>query len=104
MKKNKNASSNKRHTNKRNNRRNPQKKQSETNSVKTSNEFRSFETSSMLSRFYFGSNIFNFYTPEMLKDLGMALKNPEGDFVNEKNNMIGYTQVVPTIPEEEFKT
>lgn len=41
---------------------------------------------------------------EMLKDLGMALKNPEGDFVNEKTNMNGYTQVVPTLSDEEIKT
>ena len=31
-----------------------------------------------------------FGTTEMLKDLGMALKNPEGDFVNEKNDINGY--------------
>ena len=41
---------------------------------------------------------------EMLKDLGMALKNPEGDFVNEKTNINGYTQVVPTLSDEEIKT
>ncbi len=41
---------------------------------------------------------------EMLRDLGMALKNPEGDFVNEKINLNGYTQVVPTLSNEEIKT
>lgn len=34
---------------------------------------------------------------EMLKDLSMALKNPEGDFVREGSNDNAYTQVIPTI-------
>lgn len=41
---------------------------------------------------------------EMLKDLSMALKNPEGDFVNQKANKDGYTQVVPTLSDEEIIT
>ena len=41
---------------------------------------------------------------EMLKDLGMALKNPEGDFVEENINMNAYTQVIPTLSEEKIKT
>lgn len=40
---------------------------------------------------------------EMLRDLGMALKDPEGNFVNEKTNINGYTQVVPTLSDEEIK-
>ena len=40
---------------------------------------------------------------EMLRDLGMALKNPEGNFVNEKGNTNAYTQVVPTLANEEIK-
>lgn len=40
---------------------------------------------------------------EMLKDLGLALKNPEGDFVNEKLNTNAYTQVIPTLADEEIK-
>lgn len=40
---------------------------------------------------------------EMLKDLGMALKNPEGDFVKEMANTNAYTQVVPTLQDEEIK-
>lgn len=41
---------------------------------------------------------------EMLKDLNMALKNPDGDFVQENTNINGYTQVVPTLSKEEVKT
>ena len=42
---------------------------------------------------------------EMLKDLSMALKNPEGHFVKENNdNMNGYTQVLSTLPSEEIKS
>ena len=40
---------------------------------------------------------------EMLKDLGLALKDPEGNFVNEKANTNAYTQVVPTLENEEIK-
>ena len=40
---------------------------------------------------------------EMLRDLGLALKNPEGSFVNEKSNTNAYTQVVPTLANEEIK-
>ena len=42
---------------------------------------------------------------EMLKDLSMALKNPEGHFVKENNdNMNGYTQVLSTLPSEKIKS
>ena len=41
---------------------------------------------------------------EMLKDLGMALKNPDGDFVTDKTIVNGYTQVVQTLSDEEIKT
>lgn len=37
---------------------------------------------------------------EMLKDLGMALKNPEGGFVEEKNVENNYTQRIGTITDE----
>ena len=40
---------------------------------------------------------------EMLRDLGMALKNPEGNFVHDKSNTNAYTQVVPTHANEEIK-
>ncbi len=41
---------------------------------------------------------------EMLKDFSMALKNPEGNFVKMTSNENGYTQVVPTLENEEIKT
>ena len=41
---------------------------------------------------------------EMLKDLGLALKDPEGHFVKENTNMNGYTQVIPTLSQEKVKT
>ena len=41
---------------------------------------------------------------EMLKDLGLALKNPEGHFVNEKDNTDTYTQVIPTLSNERIET
>ena len=41
---------------------------------------------------------------EMLKDLGMALKNPEGNFVKMTSTEGAYTQVIPTIGDEEVKT
>lgn len=41
---------------------------------------------------------------EMLRDLSMALKNPEGDFVKEASNDNAYTQVLPTLGEEIKKT
>ncbi len=37
---------------------------------------------------------------EMLKDLNMALKNPDGDFVKTASNEMAYTQRIDTIPEE----
>lgn len=37
---------------------------------------------------------------DMLKDLEMSLKNPEGKFVEEKNIDSGYTQRIPTINSE----
>ena len=37
---------------------------------------------------------------EMLKDLNMALKDPEGDFVKTSSNDMAYTQRIDTIPEE----
>lgn len=39
---------------------------------------------------------------EMLKDLNMALKNPEGDFVQTFSNDMAYTQRIDTISEEEL--
>lgn len=39
---------------------------------------------------------------EMLKDLNMALKNPEGDFVKTSSNEMAYTQRINTISEEEL--
>lgn len=41
---------------------------------------------------------------EMLKDLGMALKNPEGDFVRMGSNETAYTQVMQTLGDEDIKT
>ena len=40
---------------------------------------------------------------EMLKDLNMALKNPDGDFVKTSSNDMAYTQRIDTIPEEVLK-
>ena len=40
---------------------------------------------------------------EMLKDLNMALKNPDGDFVKTASNEMAYTQRIDTIPEEALK-
>ena len=40
---------------------------------------------------------------EMLKDLNMALKDPEGDFVKTSSNDLAYTQRIDTIPEEAIK-
>lgn len=40
---------------------------------------------------------------EMLKDLNMALKDPDGDFVKTSSNEMAYTQRIDTIPEEELK-
>ena len=37
---------------------------------------------------------------EMLKDLNMALKEPEGDFVKTGSNDMAYTQRIETIPDE----
>lgn len=37
---------------------------------------------------------------EMLKDLNMALKDPDGDFVKTASNDMAYTQRIETIPEE----
>ena len=37
---------------------------------------------------------------EMLKDLNMALKDPEGDFVKTSSNDMAYTQRIDTIPED----
>lgn len=37
---------------------------------------------------------------EMLKDLNMALKDPEGDFVKTSSNDMAYTQRIETIPNE----
>ena len=37
---------------------------------------------------------------EMLKDLNMALKDPDGDFVKTSSNDMAYTQRIETIPEE----
>ena len=39
---------------------------------------------------------------EMLKDLSMALKNPEGDFVEQKDFTNQYTQRIPTLGEQEY--
>lgn len=41
---------------------------------------------------------------EMLKDLSMALKNPDGNFVRMGSNEMAYTQVVPTLENEEIHT
>ena len=38
----------------------------------------------------------------MLKDLSMALKNPEGDFVEQKDFTNQYTQRIPTLGEQEY--
>ena len=40
---------------------------------------------------------------EMLKDLNMALKDPEGDFVKTSSNDMAYTQRIETIKEDELK-
>ena len=40
---------------------------------------------------------------EMLKDLNMALKNPDGDFVKTSSNDMAYTQRIDTISEEALK-
>ena len=40
---------------------------------------------------------------EMLKDLNMALKNPDGDFVKTSSNDMAYTQRIDTISEEVLK-
>lgn len=37
---------------------------------------------------------------EMLRDLSLALKDPEGHFVKENIDMNGYTQVIPTLSQE----
>ena len=39
---------------------------------------------------------------EMLKDLSLALKNPDGDFVKEKNFENEYTQRITTVNDEDF--
>lgn len=39
---------------------------------------------------------------EMLKDLSLALKNPDGDFVKEKNFENEYTQRITTLNDEDF--
>lgn len=39
---------------------------------------------------------------EMLKDLSMALKNPEGDFVEQKDFTTQYTQRIPTLGEQDY--
>ena len=36
---------------------------------------------------------------EMMKDLSLALKNPSGNFVEQKNNTSQFTKVIPTISE-----
>ena len=40
---------------------------------------------------------------EMLKDLNMALKNPDGDFVKTSSNEMAYTQRIDAITEEEYR-
>lgn len=40
---------------------------------------------------------------EMLKDLNMALKNPDGDFVKTSSNEMAYTQRIDTVNEEEYR-
>ena len=40
---------------------------------------------------------------EMLKDLNMALKNPDGDFVKTSSNDMAYTQRIDTISEDVLK-
>ena len=39
---------------------------------------------------------------EMLKDLNMALKNPDGDFVRTSSNEMAYTQRIDTVGQEEY--
>ena len=39
---------------------------------------------------------------EMLKDLNMALKDPDGDFVKTSSNEMAYTQRIETIPSEDM--
>ncbi len=39
---------------------------------------------------------------EMLKDLNMALKNPDGDFVKTASNEMAYTQRIDTVGQEEY--
>ena len=41
---------------------------------------------------------------EMLKDLNMALKNPEGDFVQTSSNDMAYTQRIDIVPDKESQT
>ena len=41
---------------------------------------------------------------EMLKDLNMALKDPDGDFVKTSSNDMAYTQRIDTIPDETINT
>lgn len=41
---------------------------------------------------------------EMLKDLSMALKNPEGNFVRDGSNETAYTQVMSTLDDQEILT
>lgn len=41
---------------------------------------------------------------EMLKDLSLALKNPDGNFVRSRSNETEYTHVIPTLEHEEIKT
>ena len=41
---------------------------------------------------------------EMLKDLNMALKDPDGDFVKTASNEMAYTQRIDTISEEAIKS
>ena len=40
---------------------------------------------------------------EMLKDLSLALKNPDGEFVTENRDTSSYTQVISTMPNQEIK-
>ena len=40
---------------------------------------------------------------EMLKDLNMALKDPDGDFVRTNSNEMAYTQRIETISNKEYK-
>lgn len=41
---------------------------------------------------------------EMLKDLSLALKNPDGNFVRTRSNETEYTHVIPTLENEEIRT